>query len=390
MPWWLTLLFATACGLIVANLYYAQPLVGLISADLGMSPKAAGLVVTLTQIGYGAGLLLIVPLGDLFENRRLTVTLLSVHTLALVALTQVTHALPYLGIALLIGLTAVTVQVLVPYAANMASDATRGKVVGNVTSGLMVGIMLARPVSSFLTDLWGWHAVFMVSAVLMAALVLVLRRALPVRRPAAGLRYGAMLRSMGRLAVETPVLRRRALYQACIFGAFSLFWTVTPLLLASPAYGLSQKGIALFALVGVAGAVAAPMAGRWADKGHTRLASGLSMAAIALAFAMTWLAPVGSVFSLGLLVVAAVLLDFGASANLVLGQRVIFALNPQSISRLNGLFMAMFYLGGAAGSAIGGWSYAHGGWGLSSAIGIALAVAALLYFATERKAPAAA
>ncbi len=188
---------------------------------------------------------------------------------------------------------------------------------------------------------------------------------------------------MAQLVHTTPVLRRRALYQACLFASFSLFWTVTPLLLAGPAFRLSQTGIGLFALAGVAGAIAAPIAGRLADRGWTRAATALAMAAVAVAFVLTWLGAAGSPAALTLLVVAAIVLDFGVSANLVLGQRAIFALGAEQRGRLNGIYMATFFAGGAIGSALGGWTFAYGGWALASSIGIAFPIAALAYFATE-------
>lgn len=385
VPPWMTLLLATACGLIAANLYYAQPLIGLISADLGLAPAAAGLVVTMTQIGYGAGLLLIVPLGDLVENRRLVLVVLAIATLALMGAALSVHSVPFLIAALLIGLGSVVVQILVPYAAHLAPEAVRGRAVGNVMSGLLLGIMLARPASSFMTEVSSsWHAIFVASALAMLILAIVLGIALPRRAPAPGLRYGALLRSMGELVATTPILRRRALYQACLFGAFSLFWTTTPLLLAGPEFRMSQGGIALFALAGVAGAVAAPLAGRVADRGWSRPASGAAMLCVACAFALTHLGTAGSSSALALLVAAAILLDFGVSANLVLGQRAIFSLGAEYRSRLNGLFMAFFFAGGALGSAAGAWAFAQGGWPAASAIGIALPVVALIYYATER------
>ncbi|MDO9405213.1 MAG: MFS transporter [Polaromonas sp.] len=385
LPTWMTLLLATACGLLVANLYYAQPLAGPIAAALGMPPQLAGLVVTLTQLGYGAGLLLIVPLGDLVENRRLVLTLLVVETLALLVQGFAKHPAPFLATAVFIGAGAVAVQVLVPYAAHMTSEAGRGKAVGNVMSGLMLGIMLARPVSGFVADRLSWNAVFLMSAVFMVVLALVLWRALPVRRPAATMRYGAMLKSMVVIARTTPLLKRRALYQAGMFGAFSLFWTAIPLYLAGPAFGLSQTGIALFALAGVAGAIAAPIAGALADRGHSHRGTWLAMGAVATAFVMTHLAPAGSAWSLGMLVAAAIVLDFGVSANLVLGQRSIFSLGAELRGRLNGLYMATFFAGGAAGSALSAWSYAHGGWLWTSVIGICFPLASMAYFASERQ-----
>jgi predicted MFS family arabinose efflux permease len=379
----MTFLLAAACGLIVANIYYAQPLIGPISASLGLSAGAAGLIVTMTQIGYGAGLLLIVPLGDLFENRRLVLAVIGVGALALLGAGLATHPLPFLAAALGIGFGSVAVQILVPYAAHLAPEAVRGQVVGNVTTGLMLGVMLARPAASFITALTSWHVVFLLSTIVMIVLAAVLAWALPRRAPASGLRYGGLLVSMVRLAMGTPVLRRRALYQALLFGAFSLFWTTTPLLLAGPDFHLSQAGIGLFALAGVAGAIAAPVAGRIADRGWSRPATGLAMLAVAGAFLMTHIGAAGSPVALALLVAAAILLDFGVQGNVVLGYRAIFSLGAEYRSRLNGLYMATFFAAGAAGSALGGWAYAQGGWSLASWIGFALPAAALLYFATE-------
>jgi predicted MFS family arabinose efflux permease len=379
----LTFLLALACGLIAANIYYAQPLIGPISAALGLSLHAAGLIVTMTQIGYGAGLLLIVPLGDLIENRRLICAEIGIAGLALLAAACSTHALPFLIAALFIGLGSVAVQTILPYAAHLAPEAARGRVIGNVATGLMLGIMLARPIASFLTAISPWQTVFLLSAVVMMGLAMVLRWAMPSRAPAAQLHYRELLASMLRLAIASRVLRRRALYQAFLFAAFSLFWTVTPLLLASSEFGLSQRGIGLFALAGVAGAIAAPIAGRVADLGWSRAATAFAMLSAATAFLITHIGHPGSSLALALLVVAGVLLDFGVQGNFVLGSRAIFALGPESRSRLNGLYMATFFAAGAAGSALGGWAFAHGGWPLASWIGFALPVVALLYFATE-------
>lgn len=379
----LTLLLAVACGLAVANLYYAQPLAGPIGAELGLSVAATGLIVTLTQIGYGLGLLLIVPLGDLIENRRLTLALLAISTLALLGAGLSSQPLPFLLSALGIGIGTVAVQVLVPYAAHLAPDAIRGRVVGNVMSGLMLGIMLARPVASIVAQWSSWHAVFFGSAAVMLGLSLVLARTLPQRIPASRLRYGQLMASMAHLVRTTPVLRRRGLYHAALFAAFSLFWTTTPLLLASPTYGLSQAGIALFALAGVAGAVAAPIAGRMADRGLGKPATAAAMAAVGIAFVITHLAAPGSPLALALLVLSAIVLDFGVAGNMTLGQRDIFALGAESRARLNGLYMTTFFIGGALGSAVGSWAYARGGWTLASWLGMALSVMALAYFSTE-------
>jgi predicted MFS family arabinose efflux permease len=382
---WITLLLATSCGVIVANLYYAQPLVGLISSTIGLSSGAAGLVVTLTQIGYGIGLLFVVPLGDILENRRLVVVSLLLTAIALIIAAVAESAALFLLASLFIGIGSVAAQVLVPYAAHLSPEASRGRIVGNVMSGLLLGIMLARPVSSIVADLLGWHAIFFVSAVMIFGLILVLAKALPARQPVSSAQYPALMASMWHLLITTPILRRRAAYHACVFGTFSLFWTTVPLLLSSPTFHMSQKEIALFALVGVSGAVAAPVAGRLADKGLIRPATGLALAIVIISVLLPLLIQTNSTIALATLIVAAILLDMGVSANLVLGQRAIFSLGAEFRSRLNGLYMAVFFAGGAAGSAIGGWAYATGGWNAALWIGIASPLIAMIYYATEKK-----
>jgi predicted MFS family arabinose efflux permease len=248
-----------------------------------------------------------------------------------------------------------------------------------------MGIMLARPVASFVASVWGWHAIYALSAALMAALALLLAFILPRRRPEARLAYSQLVASLWHLARTQPVLRRRALHQACLFGAFSLFWTTVPLFLASPAFGLGQRGIALFALAGVAGAIAAPISGRLADRGHSRAVSVAAMLMVAAGFLVSLCAQDGTRLSLGLLTLAAIVLDFGVTANLITGQRAIFALGTEYRSRLNGLYMASFFLGGAASSTLGAWAYAHGGWTLACWIGFGLPVVALVFFASEKR-----
>lgn len=383
VPNWITFLLAIACGVIVANLYYAQPLVGPISADTHLPLASAGLIVTLTQIGYVFGLLFIVPLSDLIENRRLVVSALAVVICALVAAPLTNNALFFLAAAMFIGLGSVAAQILVPYAAHLATEERRGQVVGNVMSGLLLGIMLARPIASFITDLWGWRAVFTLSAAITAILAVLLALVLPERKPSPTMNYGELLSSLWSLFKTKAVLRRRSLYQACLFGAFSLFWTVIPLWLASH-FHLSQQGIALFALAGVAGAIAAPIAGRLADKGWTKILTGVAIVIAALSFLLTHIFEDHSTISLAMLVVAAITLDMAVSGNLVLSQRAIYSLGSEIRGRVNGIFMAVFFIGGAFGSALGGWAYAYGGWMFASILGLSMPVAALLYYFTEK------
>ncbi|BBB93499.1 MFS transporter [Methylomusa anaerophila] len=383
VPNWITVLLAIACGVIVANLYYAQPLVGPISTDTHLPLASAGLIVTLTQIGYVAGLLFIVPLCDLIENRRLISSTLVIVICALVAASLTHHALFFLMASMFIGLGSVATQILVPYAAHLATEERRGQVVGNVMSGLLLGIMLARPVASFVTDLWGWQAIFILSAGITTILAVLLAFVLPARNPLPTTNYGGLIRSLWSLFKTKAVLRRRAFYQACLFSAFSLFWTVIPLWLASH-FHLSQQGIALFALAGVAGAIAAPIAGRLADKGWTKRLTGLAIVIAILSFLLTHIFKDSSTIALMLFVIAAITLDMAVSGNLVLGQRAIYSLGSEIRGRVNGVFMAVFFIGGAIGSALGGWAYAYGGWMFASILGLSIPVVALLYYFTEK------
>ncbi|MDA2595654.1 MFS transporter [Bacillus cereus group sp. Bc061] len=380
----LIILLATACGIIVANLYYAQPLIGLISNEIGLSNSSAGLIVTLTQIGYVVGLLFLVPLGDIVENKKLILILLFLSAFALISMVFVKSATLLLIASFFIGLGSVAAQVLVPLVSYLSSENARGRVVGNVMSGLLLGIMLARPISSLVADMWGWNAIFALSATVIIVLAFVLSKVLPTRKPKAKTNYIALLNSMWQLLRTTPILRRRAIYHACVFGAFSLFWTTVPLLLSSPAFHFSQTAIALYALVGITGAIAAPIGGRLADLGWTRPATGIALTVVIISLILPLFIQSSSPFGIAVLVIAAILLDMGVSANLVLSQRLIFSLSPEIRSRLNGLFMAIFFLGGAVGSFIGGWAYALGGWNLTLWIGIAFPTIALLYFTREK------
>lgn len=350
--------FACACGLTIANLYLAQPIAGMIGASLGLSSDEVGLTVTLTQIGYALGLLLLVPLGDLTENRQLVVRTLCGAALALAIVAGAPSASVFFAAALLVGIGATATQMLVPIAAHFAADEERGRVVGSVMSGLLVGVLLSRPVASLVADTFGWRWLFAGWAMLMLTLALALRRLLPERRPAATQSYPDLLQSLWALLREEPVLRRRALYQALTYGAFSLFWTAVPLHLLSASFNLNQRDVALFTLAGASGALIAPIAGRAGDRGWTRPATGLALAAILAAFTLSGYGAA----SLIALVAAAVLLDLGVWSSQVLGQRAIYALRPEARSRLNGLFIAIFFIGGAIGSALAGVAHTHGGW----------------------------
>ncbi|KAB0563361.1 MFS transporter [Pseudomonas palleroniana] len=372
----MVMLFAFCCGAIVANIYYAQPIIELIAPDIGLTPAMASLIVSLTQIGYALGLFFLVPLGDLLENRKLmiTTTVVAIASLLGAAFTEQPNL--FLLVSLLIGFSSVSVQILIPLAAHLAPAESRGRVVGSIMGGLLLGILLSRPVSSVVADHFGWRAMFMAAAALMAFISVVLLLTIPKRQPDHSASYAQLLRSLGTLVREQPLLRQRAFYQACLFATFSLFWTAAPLELARN-HGLSQSEIALFALVGALGAVAAPIAGRLADAGHTHRASLLAMLFAALSFLPAFVHPLYSVIGLA---VTGVVLDFCVQMNMVLGQRAIYALDAKSRSRLNALYMTSIFIGGAFGSAIASSVYEQGGWLGVMLVGSAFPLVALLRF----------
>ena len=380
---WLVLLLAASCGLVVANLYYTQPLVLPISKAIGISPQTSGLIVTLTQMGYVIGLLFLVPLSDLLENVRLAVSVLLITILGLLVAAFSDTPLPFLTAAFLIGLGSVAAQILVPYASYLAPPEKRGQMIGNVMSGLLLGIMLARPVSGMTADLWGWRTILLISAIIIAILLVLFLALLPRRKPISSASYQDILISLGHLFCTTPILRRRAIYQASLFGSFSLFWTVAPIWLAEH-FLLTQMQIAIFALVGVGGALVAPIAGKLADKGYSRPLTGMACLLAAIALVITQVMTKHLHISLLLFVLAGILLDMAVSGNLIVGQQAIYGLGEAIRGRVNGIFMAVFFMGGAIGSGIGGWAYAVGGWRSASLLGLALPIVAYIYHRTEK------
>lgn len=377
------LLMTFAVGTMAANIYYAQPILKVLAGTLGIRPDAAGLIMTLTQIGYGLGVLFVVPLGDLISNKKLIQVMIAVTIVAEIALGFSHHFLSFSFALVLAGLGASTVQIIVPYVSHLYDSSQRGQVLGTLMSGLMLGIMLSRPIASLLTDLISPSAVFFLSAIVMTLLLIQLTRLMPERKPETnGLKYQLLILSMKDLLFNTQILRRRAIYQSLMFAAFCLFWTVVPLHLMQN-FQFTQSQIALFALIGVAGAVVAPLAGKMADKGHSRKATLIAFISAAVAFAVSYFLTSGSWVTLVLLALTANLLDAGVSAHLVLGQRAIFSIDPKSQSRLNGLYIAIIFVGGAFGSGVGAWLYTHGGWASTSIAGSLLSLTALFLLLTE-------
>ena len=344
----LVVLLAVACGATVANLYYAQPLLDTIARALSVSPGTAGLLVTATQAGYVAGLLFIVPLGDLLQRRRLVSVLLALDALAL-AVAAAAPAFGVLAAALaVVGVTSVAAQVLVPFASALAAEEERGRVVGRVMSGLLLGILLARTVAGLVSELGGWRLIYGLAAGAMLVLALVLRRALPaVRAARRRCPTRGCWRSVGTLIREEPALRHRMAIGFLSMASFSGLWTSIAFLLSGPEYGYSEATIGLISLFGLAGAAMASYAGRAADRGHVVAGTRLAAAAVLGGWGLIALGE----SSLAPLLVGIVILDLGIQATQILNQSVIFRLRPEARSRLNTAYMTCYFAGAVTGSA---------------------------------------
>jgi predicted MFS family arabinose efflux permease len=369
---------AVGCGLAVANLYYAQPLLADMGRYFGVPERRMGLVAMLSQAGYAAGLLLFVPLGDRLERRSFILAMLGAVTVALVAVAAAPSFTWLAAASLAVGVTTVTPQLLVPFAAHLAGPGERGRVVGTVMSGLLVGILAARTVSGLVGESLGWRAMYAVAAALMVALALALRWLLPRSQPEpSGLSYLGLLRSIGGLLRDEPVLRQSCLFGATGFGAFSAFWTALAFHLAGPPFRYPSSIIGLFGLAGIVGALAASAAGRLADRQSPRRAVGAGLAGILLAYGV--LAGAGG--TLGGLVAGVVLLDLGAQAAHISNQSRIYAVRPEARSRMNTAYMVASFVGGAIGSYGGAWGWSLAGWGGVCLVGLALTAVGLIGFA---------
>jgi predicted MFS family arabinose efflux permease len=371
------LLFSVACGLAVGNVYYAQPLLDAMAEAFAMSPATIGIVITLTQIGYGIGLVLLVPLGDLLNRRRLIVTqtLLSAAALLMIALAPDSTWL-LLGMTLT-GLLAVVTQVLVAYAATLAIPAQRGRVVGVVTSGIVVGILLARTVAGGMADLAGWRAIYLLSAGLTLLMALLLLRVLPKDEvPQPITTYAALIASVFSLFKEEPVLRQRAILALLTFASAMVLWTPMVLPLAAPPLSLSHSEIGLFGLAGAAGALAAARAGHLADRGLGQWVSGLSL----LLMLASWLPIALTQSSLWALLLGVITLDLGLQAVHVTSQSMIYSVRPEAQSRLTAGYMLFYSIGSALGSIGSTAMYAWAGWIGVCLLGASINAVALAYW----------
>lgn len=377
----LVLLLAVAVGATVANLYYIQPLLNVVGADFGVSDTAAGLLVTCSQVGYVLGLALLVPLGDLRERSGLIGTLLLGAGVGL-AVCAAAPAFAVLAAGLIVvGVLSCVTQIVVPFAATLAAPHERGSVVGSVMSGLLIGILGARIVSGLVAQLGGWRLMFGLASAAMFALALLLRRVLPRIAPEDPMPYPEALRSVLELVGAESVLRQRMALAVFQMAGFSVLWTSIAFLLGGPPYHYGEAVIGLFGLAGVAGALAAPVAGRLADRGHGRIA----LTAFLLATLVSWglLAAGGS--SLIALIAGIALLDLGIQGAQISNQTRIYALRPEARNRLTTAYMVSLFLGGVLGSLLAASVYGAAGWDATCALGAALAAAGIVVWViTER------
>ncbi|HUY86827.1 MAG TPA: MFS transporter [Acidimicrobiales bacterium] len=374
----MVMLFAMATALSVANLYYIQPLLRSVEQTFHVGSVSTGLVVTYTQIGYVCGLVLLVPLGDLLDRRKLIVSLLAVGFAGLI-LAGLSESLTWLSATVaVVGMSSVVAQILVPFAATLASEAERGKVVGTVMSGLLVGILLARTFSGLVAGVAGWRSIYFVAAALMVLLGLVLWRKLPSAEPAEKVRYSKLLRSVLEIFLTEPVLRLRSAYGAASFAMFSILWTSLAFLLAGPDYRFSNSVIGLFGLAGAGGAVAASFAGRSVDSGRETGATMVSIVSATVGFGLLFAARQ----HLWAVIAGIVILDIGCQGLHVTNQAIIYRIRPEARSRITTAYMVTFFVGGTIGSAASAAIYGAYGWAGVCILGTSVGFLTLLAWLT--------
>lgn len=370
----LIVLMSVATGLAVASNYYPQPLLDTIARAFSLTPGQAGFIVTVAQLGYAAGLLFLVPLGDMFERRKLIVSMTLLSAIGLLV-TASSHSLAVmlLGTALT-GLFSVVAQILVPLAATLATPEKRGKVVGTIMSGLLLGILLARTVAGLLADLGGWRTVYWVAAVLMTLMALALWRGLPKIKQENHLNYPQILGSVFTLFLRNKLLRTRAILGCLTFASFSILWTSMAFLLASPPFNYSESMIGLFGLAGAAGALGARPAGGLADKGKAHLTTTVGLLLLLLSWIAIWFGH-ASVLAL---IIGILVLDLTVQGVHITNQTVIYRVQPDARNRLTAGYMTSYFIGGAAGSLISAAAWQHAGWAGVCGAGAIIAVLNLL------------
>ncbi|QBD83536.1 MFS transporter [Ktedonosporobacter rubrisoli] len=369
-------IMALACGLTAANLYYSQPILVDMGKSFAVSVDQMGIIATLGQLGYAAGLLFIVPLGDSYNRRSLIVGSLIAVTLALIAMALAPNVTLLAVASLLVGITTVVPQIIIPFAASLAPAHERGRVLGIVMSGLLIGILLARTVSGFISAQLGWQAVYWLAAALMVLLTVILRFMLPADHPQTSMSYPQLLRSLWGLLRQEPVLRETCVMGAMVFGAFSAFWVTLAFFLETPPYHYGSAVAGAFGLVGVVGALAASFVGKLADRIEARRIIGMAVLIVLLAFGIFELFG----HALWGLIVGVILLDLGAQSNQVSNQARIYSLNPLARNRINTVYMVAFFVGGSLGSVLGSYGWSIAGWTGVCLVGGAMLLTALIVY----------
>ncbi|MFJ3320534.1 MFS transporter [Curtobacterium sp. NPDC086286] len=376
-----TLLFAVAGGAAVGNLYWAQPLLDDIASSLGTSAAVAGLLVTLTQVGYALGILLVVPLGDVLDRRRLIPGVLVASAVALL-FAAVAPSFAVLLVALaLVGLTTVAGQLLIPLAGDLADPSSRGRVVGTIASGVLTGILVSRTVSGVVADAFGWRAIYVVAAVAALLFAVLLRRAIPELDRRDRVRYPTLIASVFRAVAAHRAVRVTLVISSAMFAVFTMFWTALTFLLSAEPFGYSTSAIGLVGLAGLAGAVAAQRVGRLHDRGVSVPVTGAAIAVVLVSLVVAGL----GARSIVVVLVAVVLLDVGVQATNVLNQTRLFAIDPAARSRLNTAFVTANFIGGAIGSALASVLWNAGGWTAVTVGGAVLVGFALTVWAVHRR-----
>ncbi|WP_224039283.1 MFS transporter [Paraburkholderia unamae] len=365
-------ILAIIVGTAIANIYYNQPLLESIQRSFPGYASWTGAVPAATQIGFATGMLLFAPLGDKLDRRRLIEWQTAGVCISLLIAALAPTLLTLIGASFLLGVFATLAQQAGPFAAEVAHPARRGQAVGTVMSGLLIGILLARTVSGSIGQYLGWRAVFGAAIVAMAALAIVVRHALPASQPTSALPYGKLLASLWDLAVELRGLREAALIGASLFAAFSLFWSTLALLLADAPFHLGSQSAGLFGIVGLVGALAAPWAGKLADRRGPRTAIWLAILLIATSFLIL----LACASSLTGLTIGVIVLDAGLQVMQTPNQSRVFALKPEARSRLNTVYMVCYFSGGALGSAVGAYAWPRFHW-----VGVCVAGMAFTAFA---------
>jgi predicted MFS family arabinose efflux permease len=368
---------AAGTGVIVANIYYMQPLLADIARNFNLTVTKVGLIAMLTQVGTALGMLLFVPLGDNRERRSLITTLLLTATIALVFVAMARNALWLAGACFVVGMMGSSVHLFVPFAAHLAPPKERGRVVGSVFSGILLGILLARTFSGSVGAHFGWRSVYWIAALMMLLVAILAQFLLPRSKPAVELSYFSLLRSTVDLVRSHKDLREAAFLGACLFGCFSAFWTTLVFLLETPPYHYGSQVAGLFGLVGAAGAAGAPIVGRLADSHGARFAVGLALLSVLAAYVLLWLT--GK--SLPGLIAGVLLLDLGTQAGHIANQTRIYGLAADARSRLNMFYMVCYFAGGALGSLLGAYAWHLRGWSGVCAFCLAVMLVAIAKYA---------